>query len=232
MPELRRIITERFAMKNTMGYGINALLDFDQPADVLAHLVVGSEGTLTFVSSAVFRTVPVQKHVATGLLTAPSLQAATAMLPGVVQAGFAAVELLDARSLLTAQQLAGSPQEIAAPDVQDHAALLVEQRADSLEELEHKVRSGAQLAEGLSLSAPFEMTTEAARRAALWTTRKGLYAAVAEARPAGTTALLEDVVVPVAWGGGDGLRRSWSPGAAGRGPPSRTFGDNGTSIGA
>ncbi|MCT1384202.1 hypothetical protein M4D54_00905 [Brachybacterium sp. p3-SID1565] len=166
MPELRRIITERFAMKNTMGYGINALLDFDQPADVLAHLVVGSEGTLTFVSSAVFRTVPVQKHVATGLLTAPSLQAATAMLPGVVQAGFAAVELLDARSLLTAQQLAGSPQEIAAPDVQDHAAPLVEQR------------------------------------------------------------------VPVAWGGGDGLRRSWSPGVAGRGPPSRTFGDNGRSIGA
>ena len=112
VPELRRIITERFAMKNTMGYGINALLDFDQPADVLAHLVVGSEGTLTFVSSAVFRTVPVQKHVATGLLTAPSLQAATAMLPGVVEAGFAAVELLDARSLLTAQQLAGSPREI------------------------------------------------------------------------------------------------------------------------
>ena len=116
--------------------------------------------------------------------------------------------------------------------MQDHAALLMEQRADSLEELEHKVRSGAQLAEGLSLSAPFEMTTEAARRAALWTTRKGLYAAVAEPRPTGTTALLEDVVVAVAWGGGDGLRRSWPPGAAGRDPPSRTFGDNGTSIGA
>ena len=196
-PELRRTITERFAMKNTIGYGINALLDFEEPADVLAHLVVGSEGTLAFVSSAVFRTVPVQKHVATGLLTAPSLQAATAMLPGVVDAGFATVELLDARSLLTAQQLAGSPQEIAALTVDQHAALLVEQRADSPEELAQKVADGARLADGLSLSAPFEMTTDAVRRAALWTTRKGLYAAVAGARPTGTTALLEDVVVPV-----------------------------------
>ena len=35
------------------------------------------------------------------------------------------------------------------------------------------------------------------RRAALWHIRKGLYAAVAGARPSGTTALLEDVVVPV-----------------------------------
>ena len=31
----------------------------------------------------------------------------------------------------------------------------------------------------------------------MWHTRKGLYATVAEARPSGTTALLEDIVVPV-----------------------------------
>jgi D-lactate dehydrogenase len=34
-------------------------------------------------------------------------------------------------------------------------------------------------------------------RAALWHIRKGLYAAVAGRRPSGTTALLEDIVVPV-----------------------------------
>ncbi|RQX15874.1 FAD-binding oxidoreductase, partial [Micromonospora chalcea] len=36
-----------------------------------------------------------------------------------------------------------------------------------------------------------------AARAALWHIRKGLYAAVAGARPSGTTALLEDIAVPV-----------------------------------
>ena len=83
-----RVIRERFAMKNTMGYGINALLDFETPAEVLAHLVVGSEGTLAFVSSAVFRTVAIQKHIATGLLVLPSLEAADRRpVPGRSAAG-------------------------------------------------------------------------------------------------------------------------------------------------
>ena len=195
--ESTRVIRERFALKNTMGYGINALLDFETPADVLAHLVVGSEGTLAFVSSAVFRTVPIQKHIATGLLVLPSLTAATAALPEVVGAGFATAELMDARSLIVAQGLAGAPQELLGLGVDDHAALLVEHRADAPEVLAQKSADASSLAATLGLAAPFSMTTEAPRRAALWTTRKGLYAAVAGARPAGSTALLEDVAVPV-----------------------------------
>lgn len=192
-----RVIRERFALKNTMGYGINALLDFETPADVLAHLIVGSEGTLAFVSSAVFRTVPIQKHIATGLLVLPSLTAATAALPEVVGAGFATAELMDARSLIVAQSLTGAPQEILGLTVDGHAALLVEHRADAPEVLAQKAADASSLAATLGLAAPFSMTTEAGRRAAMWTTRKGLYAAVAGARPAGSTALLEDVVVPV-----------------------------------
>ncbi|ATG55681.1 FAD-binding oxidoreductase [Brachybacterium ginsengisoli] len=192
-----RVIRERFALKNTMGYGINALLDFETPAEVLAHLVVGSEGTLAFVSSAVFRTVPIQRHITTGLLVLPSLAAATAALPEVVGAGFATAELMDARSLVVAQGLAGAPQEIRGLEVEDHAALLVEHRADEPAALEALAAEAGALAGSLGLAAPFSMTTDAARRAALWTTRKGLYAAVAGARPAGSTALLEDVAVPV-----------------------------------
>ena len=195
--EATRVIRERFAMKNTMGYGINALLDFGTPADVLAHLVVGSEGTLAFVSSATFRTVPIQKHIATGLLVLPSLQAATAALPEVVGAGFATAELMDARSLIVAQGVAGAPQEVLGLDVDGHAALLVEHRSDDEDELTQRAAEAMGMSEALGLSVPLEMTTDAARRAAMWTTRKGLYAAIAGARPAGSTALLEDVVVPV-----------------------------------
>lgn len=195
--EARRVIRERFALKNTMGYGINALLDFDTPVEALAHLIVGSEGTLAFVSSATFRTVPIQKHITTGLMVLPSLQAATAALPEVVGAGFATAELMDARSLVVAQQLPDAPQEILGLAVEGHAALLVEHRADELAALEEKEAGAGALADSLELAAPFAMTTDSARRAAMWTTRKGLYAAVAGARPAGSTALLEDVVVPV-----------------------------------
>ncbi|ERK69566.1 FAD linked oxidase protein, partial [Leifsonia aquatica ATCC 14665] len=51
--------------------------------------------------------------------------------------------------------------------------------------------------DALPLSLPLRFTTDAAERAALWHIRKGLYTTVAEARAPGTTALLEDVVVPV-----------------------------------
>lgn len=197
-PEAVRVIRERFALKNTMGYGINALLDFDEPAQILAHLVIGSEGTLAFVSSAVFRTVAVPAHTATGLLVLPDLRRATAALPALTEQGFATVELLDARSLEVARALAGAPQEITALDVRGHAALLLEQRADDPAELTERVERAEQLARGLDPAAGFAMTTDPGRRSALWTARKGLYAAVAGARPAGSTALLEDVAVPVA----------------------------------
>ena len=65
-----------FAMKNTMGYGVNALVDFTSPLDMLVHLMIGSEGTLGFVASAVFRTVPVHPEVATGLILFDTIGAA------------------------------------------------------------------------------------------------------------------------------------------------------------
>ena len=43
-------IKGKFRLKNTTGYAINALVDFDDPVDILAHLMIGSEGTLGFLS--------------------------------------------------------------------------------------------------------------------------------------------------------------------------------------
>ena len=39
-----------------MGYGLNSLVDFETPVDILQHLLIGSEGTLGFVASATYRT--------------------------------------------------------------------------------------------------------------------------------------------------------------------------------
>src|SRR5690625_7615632 len=63
---------------------------------------------------AAVRSVAVPAQVTTGLLVLPSLAEATSALPGVVETGFAAAELLDARSLTVAQDLPGSPAEIGA----------------------------------------------------------------------------------------------------------------------
>ena len=66
-------IERQFSLKNTMGYGINAFLDFESPVDLLPHLIIGTEGTLAFVAEATFRTVPVSRSCRTALAVFPSL---------------------------------------------------------------------------------------------------------------------------------------------------------------
>jgi len=190
-------IEHQFSMKNTMGYGINSLLDYQTPAEILTHLIVGSEGTLGFVADATFRTIPLLTHITTGLLVFSDLKAANEALPALVETGAATLELMDATSLKVGQKLPGMAQMILDIDVHDHAALLVEYHADSAEKLAGLQQGGVDLVKGLPLSAPAGFSSDAAGRAKLWHLRKGLYAAVAGARTQGTTALLEDVVVPV-----------------------------------
>ncbi|WP_200921077.1 MULTISPECIES: FAD-binding and (Fe-S)-binding domain-containing protein [unclassified Plantibacter] len=191
-------IERQFSLKNTMGYGINAFLDFDSPVDVLQHLLIGSEGTLAFVAEATFRTVPVLPLVSTALAVFPSLDAATRALPELVASGAATLELMDATSLTVGQRLPGSPAEIQGFTPQDHAALLVEYRSGDAVELRDRATAGGTFLNGLDVYAPVAFTSDASQRARAWGLRKGLYASVAGARPSGTTALLEDIVVPTA----------------------------------
>ena len=96
-PVARKTIEQQFALKNTMGYGLNSFLDHDRPVDVLARLIVGSEGTLAFITSITMRTVPVLAHTRTGLLVFDDLAAANRALPSLVDSGPATIELLDRR---------------------------------------------------------------------------------------------------------------------------------------
>ena len=191
-------IERQFAIKNTMGYGLNSFLDHEDPLDILVHLMVGSEGTLGFVAEATFTTLEVLPDVATGLLVFDDLAAAAAAVPDLVAADVATAELLDAASLRVSQQDPACPTEIGRLDVRRHAALLVELQAATAGELGTLRARAAPLFDGLPLASAAEFTADPAARASLWATRKGLYSAVAGARSSGTSALLEDVAVPVA----------------------------------
>lgn len=195
-PQLRGRIEHQFSMKNTMGYALNAFLDFDEPVQILAHLLVGSEGTLAYIASVVLRTVPVPTHNATTLLTLPDISAATDALPGLLEAGATAVELMDPAALRVAQQLPAAPEALRQMSIANHTGLLVEFQATGEEELGGQTTAARPVIDQLPLSMPAELTRDAAARASLWVVRKGLYAAVAGARPPGTTNLLEDIAVP------------------------------------
>ena len=190
-------IRHQFSMKNTMGYALNAFLDFDRPVDILSHLLVGSEGTLGFVGEATFRTVPVRPHAATALLVFDSIDRATDALPALLSAGARTIELMDAAALRVVQRDPKAGPALAALAVAQHTALLVELQAMTAADLDEELRGALATLSGLPLATPAEFTTDPGERAALWHLRKGLYTAVAGARPVGTTALLEDIVVPL-----------------------------------
>lgn len=193
----RATVERLFAMKNTMGYGLNSFLDHDTPADMLARLMVGSEGTLGFVAEAVFRTVPLLPYAATGLLVLPGLAEATDCLPVLLAAGARTVELLDAASLKVAQRSGDPVEALRGLTVTGHAALLVEFAEDEAEALEQTVAAAHPALRSLPTLTPATLTRDAGERNRLWRLRKGLYTAVAGARRPGTTALLEDVAVPM-----------------------------------
>ena len=190
-----RTIRRQFSMKNTMGYGVNALLDHDRPVDILTHLVVGSEGTLAFIAEATFRTVPLLPAAATGLRSSRP-RAATAALPELVGAGLATIELMDATSLRVAQTLRGPPPSCPRCRWRGRRPSSSSTTPGRRRRWPRGVPPAPRSWTGWR-SPPRPAHVRPRERAALWSIRKGLYTSVAGARPSGTTALLEDVVVPV-----------------------------------
>ncbi|MBI3428496.1 MAG: FAD-binding oxidoreductase [Actinobacteria bacterium] len=189
-------IRSLYSIKNTMGYSLNSFVDYSRPVDILAHLIVGSEGTIAFIAEVVFNTIPLLPKMATGLLVFDNLKDATRALPDLKSSEAAVIELLDKSSLLVAQREHMADSVLSGVDFIDHAALLVEYQAGTDEELSHQVEIAEKILIGLPIK-PSALSRDPLIRKELWYARKGLYAAVAGNRPAGTTAILEDIAVPM-----------------------------------
>jgi FAD/FMN-containing dehydrogenases len=72
--ELAAKIRHKYRLKNTTGLSLNALVDFDDPLDILSHLLVGSEGTLGFISSVTYDTVIDHPNKASALIVFPDVE--------------------------------------------------------------------------------------------------------------------------------------------------------------
>jgi D-lactate dehydrogenase len=189
-------IRHKYLMKNTMGYSLNAFLDYDSPVAMLSHLMIGSEGTLGFIAEAVLRTVPDYPLKHTGMLFFDDVPSACAAIVPLRESGARTLELMDHASLVSVQHQPGVPQRI--PDLPPTAAaLLVEYQAYTEGELSDFLSNCDDAMPALPMQSEPIFTRDPVRQNNLWSVRKGLIASVGAARQRGTSMIIEDVVFPL-----------------------------------
>ena len=195
-PVLAGRIRDKFKIKNTCGYSLNALVDYEDPFEILQHLMIGSEGTLGFIAEITYHTVEEHTHKATTLMIFPDIETACKAVAALKSQPVAAVELMDRASLRSVENKAGMPpyfKEL--PETA--AALLVETRAANPATLTAQVEVITAAIAGTPTLLPFQFTDRPEEFTQLWAIRQGLFPSVGSARATGTTVIIEDVAVPV-----------------------------------
>jgi len=189
-------IRTKYQTKTTVGYSLNAFIDFDHPLDILAHLLIGAEGTLAFIAEAVLHTVPDYPFKATALLYFPDMYAACQAIVPLTNAGAMMVELMDRASLRAVEDMPGIP-AIVKTLPETAAALLIEFQEGDKDKLENRVKQFLLSSTELSLLNDPVFTSDPDEQAFLWKVRKGLFPAVGAIRASGTSVILEDIAFPV-----------------------------------
>jgi D-lactate dehydrogenase len=154
-------VRHKFAIRNTTGYRLDALLDADTPLEIFRRLVVGSEGTLAFMGEAVIDTLPAAGATCVTWIPLPSIDDAVALVPGLVSLGAEAVELMVAPALkAAAQAFPGTPEYWRTLDP-EAAALLVEFAATDDAALDQTEAAARALVAGANLLHPLDFTRDA-----------------------------------------------------------------------
>ncbi len=195
-PELKERIARKFKMKNTTGYSLNALVDFDDPLEVIQHLMIGSEGTLGFISEITYRTVIEHPCKASSLMVFPDIRSACTAVSLLKSAPVSAVELIDRAGLRSVEDQKGMPVWLKSLS-EGATAILVETRAESKEMLESQIGKIVETVSPVPSEIPVSFTAVPAEYDQYWKIRKGLFPSVGAMRKSGTTVIIEDVAFPV-----------------------------------
>ncbi|WP_293763989.1 FAD-binding and (Fe-S)-binding domain-containing protein [uncultured Aquitalea sp.] len=196
--ELEVRIRRKYKMKNTTGYSLNALVDFDDPLDMLCRLIVGSEGTLAFVSEVVYHTVEDHPCKASALVLYPTIKDACDAISLLAHHKdiVSSAELLDRASLRSVENKAGVPAELKTLG-EDAAAILMETRAATAGALAGQTAAITGFISHIPHLGEIRFTDVAEEYTRLWNIRKGMFPSVGAMRAAETTVIIEDVVFPI-----------------------------------
>lgn len=193
--DLAARIRRKFKIKNTTGYSLNAFVDFEDPVDILVHLVIGSEGTLAFISEITYRTVVEHPFKASSLMLYPDIDTACRATVALKAGPVAAVELMDRASLRSVEDKPGMPAYLQGLG-DDVAAILVEVRAADKAGLLSAIEGALARVSGIEPVFPVLFMDKKADYEKLWDIRRGLFTSVGGARKPGSAVIIEDVVFP------------------------------------
>ncbi len=215
--ELADRIRTKYSIKNVTGLNLRPLVAYDDPFDIMAHSLVGSEGTLAFLSQVTMRTLrdyPFKASAMVYFLTMKeSCEAVVAMKK--LKAGeedlamsaenlvVKSAEMLDYMSLNSVDDPvflkykedvdAGRIEGVKPGDYHNLTAILTETKGITHEQLLEKIATIQECLKSFRLYIPAEFTEDPAVYGKYWAIRSGIFPSVGGTRPVGTSCLIEDV---------------------------------------
>jgi len=165
----------------------------------LAHLLVGSEGTLAFFKSLELKLSPLPAHKVLGVVNFPTFYEAMELTQHIVKLGPVAVELVDRTMIDLARN-----NPVFRPVIDEalintpEAILLVEFAGESMAEIEHRLEDLSVLMGDLGVPDSVVKMTDANAQKQLWEVRKaGLNIMMSMKGDGKPVSFIEDCAVPL-----------------------------------
>ena len=219
--ELTNRITKKYSIKNVTGLNLRPLVAYDDPFDIIAHSIVGSEGTLAFLSEVTMKTLKDYPFKASAMVyfmtMKESCEAVVAMKK--LKAGdedlemsaenlmVKSAEMLDYKSLSSVDDPvylqykqdvdAGKIEGVQPGDYHNLTAILTETKGITHDQLLLKIEKIKECLGAFKLYIPAEFTEDPAVYGKYWAIRSGIFPSVGGTRPVGTSCLIEDVAFPI-----------------------------------
>ena len=214
-------IRTKYSIKNVTGLNLRPLVAYDDPFDIIAHSMVGSEGTLAFLSEVTMKTLKDYKYKASAMVyfltMKESCEAVVSMKKlkagdedlamSAEQLMVKSAEMLDYKSLSSVDDPvflqyqkdvdAGKIAGVEPGDYHNLTAILTETKGITHEQLLEKIEKIKECLGQFKLYVPAEFTEDPAVYGKYWAIRSGIFPSVGGTRPIGTSCLIEDVAFPI-----------------------------------
>jgi len=181
--QLANRIRYKYSIKNVTGLNILPFIEHDDPFEIITHLMVGSEGTLAFLSEATMKTGYDYPFHASAMLYFKDIKEACRAVVAMKKGPVAGAELLDSKSLNSVND----------PTGEGLTAVLTETMASTKQELDNQIKEIEAILKSFETYTPVHFTDQESEYSKYWSIRAGIFPSVGGMRELGTTTLIEDV---------------------------------------